>query len=72
MTDEQIIAILRELWRFEHTDKYTETEIRIAIEFAISKIHNYNNLLSNYIKISKEYSAYIEKSRHEIPLRDNY
>ena len=70
MTDEKIIEILRELWRYEHTEKYTDDEIRFACEFAISKIYNYQDLLTNYMKLLRDFR---ELRKHpDIPIRDNY
>ena len=72
MTDVQVIEILRELWRYEHTEKYTEDQIRFACEYAINKIRSYHNLLRCYNTLAMEYADYAEKSKREIPLRDNY
>ena len=73
MTDNEIISILNELWRYEHTVKYTEREIRLACEFAINKIQSYNDLMTRYIKLVNDYGEYIEKSKQTyIHLRDNY
>lgn len=70
MTDEKAIEILRELWRYEHTEKYTDLDIRLACEFAISKIYNYNDLLTNYMKLTLDYIKI--RTDHDIPTRDNY
>lgn len=34
MTYEEAIGILDELWRYEKTDKYTDSQIREALEMA--------------------------------------
>lgn len=31
MTDNEIISILNELWRYEHTEKYTDNQIRFCV-----------------------------------------
>lgn len=72
MTDNDVIAILNELWRYEHTEKYTDDQIRFACEYAINKIRSYSDLSYRYIKLVTDHAEYIEKSKHEIPLRDNY
>ena len=72
MTDLQIIEILNDLWRYEHSDKYTEQEIRFAIEYAINKIRDYHHLLNHYMTLAKSYEDYKERAKHEIPLPDNY
>lgn len=38
MTNEKTIEILKELWRYSKTDKYSESEIREAIENAIKAV----------------------------------
>lgn len=38
MTNEKTIEILKELWRYEKTDKYSESEIREAIKNAIKAV----------------------------------
>ena len=38
MEKEKIISILQELWRYKDTDKYSESEIRTALESAISAL----------------------------------
>lgn len=38
MTNEKTIEILKELWRYEKTDKYSESEIREAIRNAIKAV----------------------------------
>lgn len=38
MEKEKIISVLRELWRYKDTDKYSESEIRTALESAISAL----------------------------------
>lgn len=40
MTIEKAIEILQELWRYKETDKYTEAEIRQALEMAIKALEN--------------------------------
>ena len=35
MEIDKVIQILAELWRYEKTDKYSDEEIRIALETAI-------------------------------------
>lgn len=72
MTDNEIISILDELWRYEHTTKYTDSEIRFACEYAINKIRDYHYLVRRYKALSTEFADYVELKRHEIPLRDNY
>lgn len=44
MTDEKAIEILEECWRYSRTDKYTDDEIRQAIEKAIYYIKCNNDL----------------------------
>ena len=38
MTEEKAIVILQELWRYKETDKYTESEIRLALDIAIQTL----------------------------------
>ena len=38
MSNEKAIRILKELWRFEKTDKFSEEEIRQALNIAINAI----------------------------------
>ena len=38
MSNEEAIRILKELWRFEKTDKFSEDEIRQALSIAINAI----------------------------------
>ena len=38
MSNEKAIRILKELWRFEKTDKFSEEEIRQALSIAINAI----------------------------------
>ena len=38
MTRENAIEILEELWRYEKTDKYTNNQIRKAIDIAIKAL----------------------------------
>ena len=38
MDSKQKIEILRDLWNYEQSDKYTENEIRIALTSAIDSI----------------------------------
>ena len=38
MTNEKAIEILKELWRYSNTDKYSESEIRKAINIAINAV----------------------------------
>jgi hypothetical protein len=38
MTREEAIEIIQELWRYEKTDKYTDTEIRQSLEMAIKAL----------------------------------
>lgn len=38
MTNEEAVEILKELWRSEHTDSYSEKEIRNAIDLAIETL----------------------------------
>ena len=38
MTNEKTIEILKELWRYEKTDKYSESEIREALKNAIKAV----------------------------------
>ena len=38
MTNEKAIEILKELWRYEKTDKYSEQEIREAIKIVIKAV----------------------------------
>lgn len=72
MTDYEIISILQELWRYEHTTKYTDNEIRFACEYAITKIRSYHDLVRMYKTLSMEYADLAEKAKHEIPIPDNY
>lgn len=72
MTDNDVISILNELWRYEHTTKYTDNEIRIACEYAINKIRDYHDLARMHKALATEFADYAEMKKHEIPLRDNY
>lgn len=38
MTNEEVIEILKELWRYSNTDKYSESEIREAIKIAVKAV----------------------------------
>ena len=38
MSNEKAIRILKELWRFEKTDKFSEEEVRQALSIAINAI----------------------------------
>lgn len=38
MTIEKTTEILQELWRYKKTDKYTESEIRLALDIAIQTL----------------------------------
>lgn len=38
LATEEIIKILQELWKYKETDKYTEAEIRQALEMAIKAL----------------------------------
>ena len=38
MSNEEAIRILKELWRFEKTDKFSEEEVRQALSIAINAI----------------------------------
>lgn len=40
MTNEEVIEILKELWRYSNTDKYSEEEIREAIKIAIKAVES--------------------------------
>ena len=40
MTNEKTIEILKELWRYSNTDKYSESEIREAIKIAIKAVES--------------------------------
>ena len=40
MTGKETIEILQELWRYKETDKYTESEIRLALDIAIQTLKN--------------------------------
>ena len=40
MTIKKAIEILQELWRYKKTDKYTEAEIRLALDVAIQTLKN--------------------------------
>ena len=46
MKNELAIEILKELWRYEHTDKYTETETREALDMAITALSADGDLIS--------------------------
>lgn len=35
MTKKKTVEILKELWRYERTDKYSDKEIRGALEYAV-------------------------------------
>ena len=70
MSDIEVIEILHELWRYEHTEKYTDDQVRFACEYAINKIRSYKDLLNHYKALAKEYADV--EAKHEIPLRDNY
>ena len=72
MTDNDVISILNELWRYEHTTKYTDSQIRFACEYAINKIRAYNDLARMHKALSLEFADYVELKKHEIPLPDNY
>lgn len=38
MDNNKSIEVLKELWRYQKTEKYSETEIRTAIDYAIKSI----------------------------------
>lgn len=38
MKREEAIVIIQELWRYKETDKYTESEIRQALQMAIKAL----------------------------------
>lgn len=38
MNTDKVIEILKELWRYEKTEKYTDKEIRQALDIAIEKL----------------------------------
>lgn len=38
LTREEVIEILKELWRYERTGKYTDSQIREALEFVIKAL----------------------------------
>jgi len=38
MKTDKVIEILKELWRYEKTEKYTDEEIRQALDIAILKL----------------------------------
>lgn len=40
MTGKETVEILQELWRYKETDKYTESEIRLALDIAIQTLKN--------------------------------
>lgn len=46
MKNELVIEILKELWRYEHTDKYTEAETREALDMAITALSADGDLVS--------------------------
>ena len=72
MIDNDVISILNELWRYEHTTKYTDSQIRFACEYAINKIRAYNDLSRMYKTLAISYADTVEGAKHEIPLPDNY
>ena len=46
MKTELAIEVLKELWRYEHTDKYTEVETREALDMAITALSADGDLIS--------------------------
>ena len=72
MTDYEIISILQDLRRSKFSCKYSDLQYNLAIEYAINKIRNYHDLLTNYITLSKSYADFKEYAKHNTPLRDNY
>ena len=56
MTRAESIEILKELWRYKHTEKYAENEIREALEIAI-----------NSLKVDEMYQLEYEKADEFIP-----
>lgn len=48
MKTELAIEILKELWRYEHTDKYTEAEMRQALDMAINMLSEHLDAENNY------------------------
>ena len=46
MNSQRAVEILKELWRYEKTDKYSTSEIREAIEYSIHAIGQYEASLT--------------------------
>lgn len=38
MNKDKVVEILKELWRYEKTNKYTDEEIRQALDIAIEQL----------------------------------
>ena len=57
---DKAIKIIQELWRYEHTDKYTDEEIRTALTIAISALETVKTLNSqeNCKKVLKYIRSY--------------
>lgn len=46
MTREEAEQIIKELWRYEHTDKYTDEEIREALDMGLNALRTLEKLRS--------------------------
>lgn len=64
MKHEKIINILKDLWCFEKSEKYTTEEIREALSFSIKALL----FVENVIKISEsmDYPEYKEEDLHKL------
>lgn len=38
MTDKEVVEVLKDLWSHEHSERFTEKEIREALEIAALKV----------------------------------
>lgn len=69
MTGKETIEILQELWRYKETDKYTESEIRLALDIAIQTLKNQPRFIlrsCGRIERIEPWGDVLEKIRDEI------
>jgi len=53
MTNQEAIEILKDLWRYEHSEKFSEKEIRNALEKGIEALKNQSSLIEEFEKINE-------------------
>jgi len=54
MTRSKAIEILLEVWRYKHSDKYTDKEVREAVDLAIDSLKRDDNLIEKVIESTTE------------------